>query len=55
MGRKLAGSLAVNSGQPPTREVTATELFTIYTRLAFGVTTIIAAACVLFELIGEAL
>ena len=28
------------------------ELLTIYTRLAFGVTMILAAACVLLELIG---
>jgi hypothetical protein len=31
------------------------ELFTIYTRLAFGATMILAAMCVLLELIGGAL
>jgi hypothetical protein len=29
-----------------------TELFAMYTRLAIGVTTILAAACVLLELWG---
>ena len=38
------------------RELTAmAELFTIYTRLAFGATMILAAMCVLLELIGGAL
>jgi hypothetical protein len=31
------------------------ELFAIYTRLAFGATMILAAMCVLLELIGGAL
>jgi hypothetical protein len=30
----------------------ATELLEIYTRLAIGVTTILAAACVLLDLVG---
>jgi hypothetical protein len=33
----------------------ASELFTIYTRLAFGVTMILAVACVLLEQFGGAL
>jgi hypothetical protein len=37
------------------REVMASELFTIYTRLAFGVTMILAVACVLLEQFGGAL
>jgi len=35
--------------------VIATELFTNYTRLAFGVTMTLAAWCVLLEQIGRAL
>ena len=31
------------------------ELFTIYTRLVFGATIILAALCVLLEKIGDAL
>jgi hypothetical protein len=36
-------------------EVTAIELFTSYTRLAFGATMILAALCFLLEQIGGAL
>lgn len=33
----------------------AMELFTIYTRLAFGATMILAALCVLFEQVANAI
>ena len=36
-------------------DVTGGELFTTYTRLAFGATMIIAALCLLLEQIGSAL
>jgi hypothetical protein len=35
--------------------MTVMELFTIYTRLVFGATMILAVLCVLLELIGGAL